>query len=523
MHFNPKSLANILSLSDVANLPEARITMDTALDRSILLHYDTQVFKFCECDDGLYYYDTSSVNHSNPLLTNYSLPVSLAQSVSVNKSSFTRKQIEGADRALRLQSSIGWPSTSKFKHIVSHNLLRNCNITADDISRSIAIYGPPIPLLQGKSTRRTPSKPNVQYQKLPLKVKLKHVDVDLHIDFFYVNRLPFLHTKSEHINFLTVQSGKTRNTASILQGLKTIVNIYQKRGFNIKGIYGDNEFDLATVINELRPILFHIFAADEHCAVAERSVRTIKETCRTICHSLPFTKFTKLMIYHLVETAIYWLNSFPSKGGASDTVSPAGLVIGRNSPDCNNHYIPFGSYAWVQQKTTNTMKSRKLPCISLGPSNEWGGHFFMSLYTGKKIHAYDWTELPIDKDVIDRVEELSTSENQPEIIDNLPLFEWRAGESILDDYDTTTESDLDIIEDESGSQIDIDFPQTNDNENNVDISLSMNDSENNFLNHDEDAGQSLQDLGHEMPISENDNEIEQAYEDMELRLDNEIN
>ena len=51
----------------------------------------------------------------------------------------------------------------------------------------------------------------------------------------------------------------------------------------------------------------------------------------------------------------------------------------------------------------------------------------------------------------------------------------------------------------------------------------MNDSENNFLNHDEDAGQSLQDLGHEMPIRENDNEIEQAYEDMELRLDNEIN
>ena len=80
---------------------------------------------------------------------------------------------------------------------------------------------------------------------------------------------------------------------------------------------------------------------------------------------------------------------------------------------------------------------------------------YVSIYweeNGKKIHAYDWTELPIDKDVIDRVEELSTSENQPEIIDNLPLFEWRAGESILDDYYTTTESDLDIIEDESGSK-----------------------------------------------------------------------
>ena len=210
--------------------------------------------------------------------------------------------------------------------------------------------------------------------------------VKLHIDFFYVNKLPFLHTKSEDLNFLTVQSGRTRNTTSILQGLQTVINIYHKRGSKVVGIYGDNEFDISSLIDDLRPIILHIFAANEHCAIAERSIRTIKETCRSICHSTPFRKVIKHMIYSLVETAIHWLNAFPTKGGVSDQLSPAGIVIGRNLPDCNNKILSFGSYAWVQAKTTNTMKSRNIPCVSLGPSNEWGGQKFMSLYTNKKLH-----------------------------------------------------------------------------------------------------------------------------------------
>ena len=522
VHFNSQSLANIFSLSDVANLPGARITMDTSLDKSIILHYDNAIFHFHECEDGLYYYDTS-LNPSNTLLTDYSQKVSLVQSVSANKQSFTRRQIEGADKARSLQSAIGWPSITNFKHIVSNNLVRNCGITADDISRSVIIYGPPIPLLQGKSTRKTPCKPNIEVQKLPLQVKLKHVEFNLHIDFFYVNRLPFLHTKSEEINFLTVQSGRTRNSSSILHGLQTVINIYTKRGFRIKGIFGDNEFDIASVINGLRPIPFHIFAADEHCAVAERSIRTIKESCRTMCHSLLYKKFTKLMVYHLVETAIYWLNSFPSKGGASETVSPAGLVVGRNSPDYNNKYLPFGSYAWVQSRTTNTMKARKIPCISLGPTNEWGGHNFMSLYTGKRIHAYDWTELPVDDDVIERVEELAINEKQPDIINNMPLFEWKAGESILDNDDEEIEISQDFEDDyehheEISSQQEYEYPQ---NSNSTDVQIESDQEEITILDEHEPDDHSLSDLENTIPITQS-NDLERAYEEMEMKLDNEI-
>ena len=58
------------------------------------------------------------------------------------------------------------------------------------------------------------------------------------------------------------------------------------------------------------------------------------------------------------------------------------------------------------------MKRKAIPAIALRESNRQGGHYFMSLATGKRLHSYNWTRLPPD-DVIERVEELANQENQP--------------------------------------------------------------------------------------------------------------
>ena len=96
VHFNQDSLANILALSDVANLPGARITMDTLEERVILLHYNDQIFKFKECVDGLYYYDTSKTKSP---VSQYSSASSFVQTVCGNKAFLTKRDIEGADSA----------------------------------------------------------------------------------------------------------------------------------------------------------------------------------------------------------------------------------------------------------------------------------------------------------------------------------------------------------------------------------------------------------------------------------------
>ena len=121
------------------------------------------------------------------------------------------------------------------------------------------------------------------------------------------------------------------------------------------------------------PSKLHIYATKEHVGVIEGSIRTVKERCRCITHTVPFKRYTKLMTTSLVECATYWLNAFLSKNGITGNISPAGIVIGCSTPDYKHTNIIFGSYAIVHTGTHNNMKRRSVPGIALGPSNEWGG------------------------------------------------------------------------------------------------------------------------------------------------------
>ena len=137
---------------------------------------------------------------------------------------------------------------------------------------------------------------------------------------------------------------------------------------------------------------------------------------------------TKELIFFIIDA----LNSFPSKGSASTTDSPNFHVLGHPRPDLSLPFVTFGSYCLVYIGSTNTTKSRAVPAIALRPSNLVGGFYFMSLYTGKRLNAYKWTELPIDQDVIDRVHELGTLDHQPSSQASGLLFEWQPGIPIDD-------------------------------------------------------------------------------------------
>ena len=57
----------------------------------------------------------------------------------------------------------------------------------------------------------------------------------------------------------------------------------------------------------------------------------------------------------------------------------------------------------------------------------------MSLYTGKRLHSYNWQELPIDDETINRVEDLAKAEKAKRLTDNYPMFEWAPGVPIIDE------------------------------------------------------------------------------------------
>ena len=69
-------------------------------------------------------------------------------------------------------------------------------------------------------------------------------------------------------------------------------------------------------------------------------------------------------------------------------MSPAYLVEGRSKLKFSQKMAHFGRYAEVWTGTDNTMKERTVPAIVLNRSNDTGGHYFMSLETGRRLHSY---------------------------------------------------------------------------------------------------------------------------------------
>ena len=222
VHFNAHSIANILSLSEIENLPDSKLTrMDSSKERAILLHHKGQIFRFKECIDSLYYWDTKA--KSKTPVTNYSF----INTVAHNKQQFTKKDVEGAENARNMQAVVAWPGDTQFQKIVASNLLINSSITVDDIQRAKIIHGPAIPTLQGKTTRKKPTKVQLQKVPLPYSILKSYPNIQFYVNFFFINCIPFLHTKSSKIDFLTVQTGDNRTRKAITKGLKEVINTYE--------------------------------------------------------------------------------------------------------------------------------------------------------------------------------------------------------------------------------------------------------------------------------------------------------
>ena len=93
---NESSIVNVLSLKDVTNIPGVHVTMDTLKEKAMLLHLpEAKKMKFSKCDEGLYFYDTSSNNNENKYEVNEcskkcQRQVSLLTTIEENKIIFTR-------------------------------------------------------------------------------------------------------------------------------------------------------------------------------------------------------------------------------------------------------------------------------------------------------------------------------------------------------------------------------------------------------------------------------------------------
>jgi Reverse transcriptase (RNA-dependent DNA polymerase)/Zinc knuckle len=474
--YNPKSLANILSMAEVRKV--CRITMDTSLEAAMHVHRkDGTIMTFKEYTSGLYFFDTGTPSPPNTYSPGHDYL--FLNTVAANKQRYTRHEIEGADKARALYRKIGRPSEKDFTHILQNNLIRNCPITADDARRALRIYGPDIATLKGKTVKKqNEGIPDYQAIQIPAPIIAQYKNVRLFIDIFWVNGNPFFHTISEWIKFRTIAPITNRNKKTLLLETKVIINLYETRGFVISRVEGDHEF--ACLTNDLLPTPINICDADDHVHEVERSIRTIKERTRCLVQGLPFRRIPKLMMRAAVENANKVMNLFPAHSGVSDTMSPLTIMTGKPSPDYNDMKIEFGAYAQVYENNdpTNTMKTRTTGAIALTPTgNAQGGYNFMSLITGRKLSRQQWDALPMPDGVVAAVEAMAANEQQPIVGHGAPFFEWAPGVPIEDEpmgqiVDDADDNNNDPADEAIGAEADNDEAQGADEDNdNVDVNI----------------------------------------------------
>jgi len=170
------------------------------------------------------------------------------------------------------------------------------------------------------------------------------------------------------------------------------------------------------------------------------------------CHGynlLPFEHVPWIMLIRLVCNAVLWLNAFPHSDGISDMLSPRYLLTGQHLDYRKHVCLEFGAYVQTHEAHSNGMELRTCGAICMGPTgNEQGGHRFMSLATGRELSHNRWTELPMPRDAISRINTLGLKQSMPKTL----TFADRFGHEILDADDEVNDehdSDYDPSDDSS--------------------------------------------------------------------------
>ena len=101
----------------------------------------------------------------------------------------------------------------------------------------------------------------------------------------------------------------------------------------------------------------------------------------------------KIMIEDNLEDKVHWHNIFNTKYYTLQAIGIAGIILGKKKPDHSNNKQDFGQYCQVYEKTRNNMTPRNVVSIALRHKNDRVSYYFMSLETGRIIHARQWTVL----------------------------------------------------------------------------------------------------------------------------------
>ena len=420
--YMPDARANILCFDDVANL--YRIVWDQA-NREFRVYTRAGIYTFGR-RETLYVCD-------------FSLPpeparegdVVLLSTVTDNEKLFSRRDVVKARRARDLQEQTAFTPAQKLRMTLNNGSIIDCPVTSRDVVVAEHIYGPSVPGLKGRTTRRKP----MDGRTIEPGADLDDKELHMHADVMFVNEQAFLLGVFMPIDLTLVTSlNNSRNKPNLRCAVEEQLNTVEKRGFTVPVVHCDNEFKDEQVEAAIgnRDMVFDEVGPGQHEPVSERKVRTVKERTRAVLHSLPYALPSKLLIF-LVLFVVFCLNIVPVKSKGR-MICPRELMTGRKVNYKRDLRIRFGEYiqATTPNIISNTMHERTDGDIALlSTGNVEGTIHAYNLATKRLVRRDRWTVLPIPDIVIQHMNTLAEADDVRFRVTRDPIF--RLGDRALED------------------------------------------------------------------------------------------
>jgi hypothetical protein len=193
--------------------------------------------------------------------------LSFIQTVRGNMEGYTKREVEEARQTRDVQAMVGHPTDREFLGMIRSGMISNCPVTPTVVTN---------------------------YVEIPRVILERHQRVTLAVDVMFVNGVPFLVSVSRGINLVTAEYTPSRTAKQLATGIRRVMDVYARGGFQVGKVLMDNEFEL---LRNLVPILaINTTAAKEHVPEVERRIRLIKERGRSILNTLPFKKMPQVIL-----------------------------------------------------------------------------------------------------------------------------------------------------------------------------------------------------------------------------------
>jgi hypothetical protein len=434
--FHPTGIANCLSLGKVSD--EYRVTIDTAVTQAFFVHKtDGSTRRFDRMNCNLYACDVTRTDGALLAII----------TVDGQKKRYSDLDVRRATAAKKMQDTIGYPSNKEFMKMIDNNLIVNCAVTRRDVIIARDVFGPNIDMIKGKTVRQQPGHVREDISPVPAYILKSYGNVIISIDIFHVNGIKFFRSISRHIHFRLTTSIRDAKKATLMNCITKVSALYATRGFSVKQIHGDNEFQcIATEMADKHGITFHPVARGSHEPFIERDNRTSKERCRCTFNALPFDRIPARMTIEMVVGIDFWLNSWCSKGGVSKTIPPRQIVTGMKLDASMHCKFQFGDYVLAHNESDNTMKARANDAIYLRPTGSAAGGFYVfDLLTSRRVHRRSATAAHMTNNIINTVHRIAKNEGSPI---GLTFGDFTNKSTILD-IDVDHEPDDDDASDQS--------------------------------------------------------------------------